>query len=255
MRLSVRFALFAAALLAVCVPVGAAAQAAPGSSSSSQTPSVQAPQSQASPAYIAIDPLAGVRYDNKWDVSVELAYDHFKAGPNLLQGANLGGLSISGSRLLANRWRLEGTFRPYVGTSGAAPNTFLDANGNPDSIQGPFVAQYMFAAGPEWLGPHNKHGALIAHVLAGGTFGDFQHDLRGQPTSLVGFYYNQVAPALIMGGHLQLNRSAHWVFSMTPDAILTDYATNWGRSSRQLDINAAFSVGLEYKFLPRHKKK
>lgn len=254
MRLSVRFALFAAALLAVCGGVNAAAQAAPGSSSS-QSPGVQAPETLPSPVYIAIDPLAGVRYDNKWEVSLELAYDHFKAGPNLLQGANLGGLNISGSRLLTKRWRLEGTFRPYVGTSGAAPNSFLDPNGSADSIQGPFVAQYIFAAGPEWLGPHNKHGALIAHVLAGGTYGDFQRDLRGQPTSLVGFYYNQVAPALIMGGHLQLNRSAHWVFSMTPDAVLTDYATNWGPKNRQIDINAAFSVGLEYKFLPRQKKK
>lgn len=252
MRLSVGFVIVAAALLAAGGGVRAAAQAG---SSSSQTAPAQAPEVAPAPAYIAIDPLAGVRYDNKWDVSVELAYDHFKAGPNLLQGANLGGLNISGSRYLAKRWRLEGTFRPYVGNSGAAPNTFLDSNGSPDSIQGPFVAQYMFAAGPEWLGPHNKHGALIAHVLAGGTYGDFQHDLRGQPTSLVGFYYNQVAPLLIMGGHFDLNRSSHWVFRMTPDAILTDYSTNWGQKNRQIDINAAFSVGLEYKFLPRNKKK
>lgn len=253
MRFSVRLTLFAAAALAVCAGMNAAAQAGTGSSSS-QSPAVQQSAAPPAPNYVAIDPLAGVRYDNRWDVSLGLAYDHFKAGPNILQGANLGGLDISGSRLLARDWRLEGTFRPYVGTSGAAPNTFLDANGNPDSIEGPFVAQYIFAAGPEWLGPHNKHGAILAHVLVGGTYGDFQRDLRGQPTSLVGFYYDQVAPAMIMGGHFDLNRSEHWVFRMTPDAVLTDYAVNWGNKNRQIDINAAFSVGLEYKFLPRKKK-
>ena len=47
--------------------------------------------------YIAIDPLAGVRYDNRYDVSLGMAYDHMKAGPNLLQGSNLGGLDLSGS--------------------------------------------------------------------------------------------------------------------------------------------------------------
>ena len=34
-------------------------------------------------------------YDNRYDVSVGMAYDHIKAGPNLLQGSNLGGLDLS----------------------------------------------------------------------------------------------------------------------------------------------------------------
>lgn len=244
MRFPASFSLFiAVALLSVCA-------AAPGSAqeSSSQTPAQTVPVQQPSPAYVPSNPLAGVRYDNRFDLTVGLAYDHMKAGPNLLQGANLGGLDISGSYWLSKHWGAEGSFRPYVGTSGAAPNSFLDANGSLDSIQGPFVAQYFFVGGPEFLGPHNQHGDLVAHVLVGGSYGNFQKDLRGQPTSLVGFYYNQIAPAIIMGGHLDLNRSAHWVVRFTPDAILTDYSTNWGTKARQYDINAAFSVGIEYKF-------
>lgn len=232
----------AVAALGLCAGVSVFAQ-----ESSSQTqapPSTTAPQ--AAPAYISIDPLAGVRYDNRWDVSGEMAYDHMKAGPNLLQGSNLGGLNLSADYFLGGRWRLEGTFRPYVGTSGAAPN--------PYSINGPFVAQYFFAAGPEWVGPHNKHGALIPHILAGGVYGQFEKDLRGQSPEVVGFYNNQIAPALIMGGHIDLNRSARWVLRMTPDAVLTDYAINYGKKNRQLDINAAFSVGVEYRFLPKKKK-
>jgi hypothetical protein len=30
--------------------------------------------------------LANVRYDNRYDVSLGMAYDHIKAGPTLLQG-------------------------------------------------------------------------------------------------------------------------------------------------------------------------
>ena len=244
MRFPASFSLYlAVASLSVCAAAPVSAQ-----ESSSQTPAQTVPVQPPAPAYVPLNPLAGVRYDNRYDLSVGLAYDHMKAGPNLLQGANLGGLDISGSYWLTKQWGAEGSVRPYVGTSGAAPNSFLDANGSLDSIQGPFVAQYFFTGGPEFLGPHNQHGDLIAHVLVGGAYGDFQRDLRDQPTSLVGFYYNQISPAIIMGGHIDLNRSAHWAVRFTPDAILTDYAVNWGNKSRQLDINAAFSVGIEYKF-------
>ena len=250
MRFPARLAIYcAAAALLVCASGRLSAQE---SSSQAQAPQTTTPRP--SPAYIAVDPLAGVRYDNKWDLSVELGYAHIKAGPNLLQGSNLGGPVTSASYYLAKRWRLEGTFRPYLGTSGAAPNTFINSSGQPYSIKGPFVAQYIFGAGPEFLGPHNKHGALIAHVLVGGAYGDFEHDLLGQSPELVGFYNTQIAPAMIMGGHFDLNRSAHWVFRMTPDAILTDYAINYGQKNRQIDINAAFSVGIEYKFMKTPKK-
>lgn len=236
MRFPVSFASsLAVAALALCF--GSSAQAQAGSSSST---TVQSQSPAPTPSYVAIDPLANVRYDNRYDLSLGLAYDHIKAGPNLLQGSNLGGLDLSGSYWFSRHWAVEGTGRGYAGTSGAAPNAV--------SIDGPFVAQYLFAAGPEWLGPHNKHGALIAHVLVGGAYGDFEHDLRGNSPAVVGFYNNQIAPALIMGGHLDLNRSPRWVFRITPDAVLTDYGINYGNNARQMDINFAISVGVEYRF-------
>jgi hypothetical protein len=236
MRLSVRFSLafaaagFAALLASPCLH-------AQDQGSSSQQ-GVATPLT--APAYIVVDPLAGVRYDNRFDVSLGAAYDHMKAGPNLLQGSNLGGLDASGSYWFARRWAAEGSFRAYLGTSGAAPNTA--------SINGPFVAQYLFVGGPEWLGPHNKHGALIAHALFGGTKGVFEKDLRGNSPEVVGFYNDQIAPAAIIGGHMDLNRSAHWVFRITPDAVITRYHTDYGSKITQTDVNFAISVGIEYKF-------
>ena len=140
--------------------------------------------------YVVVDPLAAVRYDNRYDLSLGLAYDHMKAGPTLLQGSNLGGLDISGSYWLAKHWGLEGSGRAYVGTSGAGVNSV--------GVQGPFVSQYLFVAGPEWLGPHNKHIALIPHALVGGAYGDFNKELgRGGsttgPSGVAAFYDNQFA--------------------------------------------------------------
>ena len=180
-------AIAAVALLLVC-PRGEA-QAASQSSSSQSTP-VQTPAPVTEPTYISIDPLANVRYDNRYDLSVGMAYRHIKAGPNLLQGANLGGVNVAGTYWLTKRWGIEGTGRGYLGTSGAAPN--------PYQINGPFIMDYIFAAGPQWLGPHNKHGALSAHVMGGGAWGIFEQNLRGQPTSVVGFYHDQIAPALVI---------------------------------------------------------
>ena len=174
-------------------------------------------QSTASPTagngtYVATDPLANVRYDNRYDLSLGMAYGHIKAGPNVLQGANLGGLDLSGSYWFSKHLGVEGTGRGYLGTSGVAPDQCCATS------RGPFVSEYFFAAGPEWLGPHNKHGALIAHALVGGAYGDFEEDLARTYRRDVDFYNNQIAPAAIIGGHIDLNRSARWVFRITPDA-------------------------------------
>jgi len=240
MRLQVSFSAPLLALAAMALCAGTSAQA----------------QSTASPTagngtYIASDPLANVRYDNRFDASLGLAYGHIHAGPDLNEGANLGGLDLTGSYWFSKHFALEGLGRAYLVTSGAAPNTFL-INGQPFSIKGPFVAEYLFAAGPEWLGPHNKHGALIAHALFGGAYGDFEKELRGQPTSLVGFYNNQIAPAAIIGGHFDLNRSAQWVFRVTPDMLFTRYSANYATPTTSIgahdNFNFALSVGVEYKF-------
>jgi hypothetical protein len=227
MRLSVRLSasLFAFAALALSLAAQAQSTAAPTAGNGT---------------YIATDPLALVRYDNRYDLSLGAAYDHMKAGPALLEGSNLGGIDLSGSYWFSKHWAVEGSGRGYAGTSGAAPNSV--------SINGPFVSEYFFTAGPEWLGPHNKHGALIAHVLVGGVYGKFEQDLRGNSPSVVGFYNNQLAPAVIAGGHIDLNRSARWVFRVTPDAVLTRYGINYGSKITQNDVNFAISVGVEYKF-------
>jgi hypothetical protein len=219
-------------------------------------PAAQPPtQQQAPPAaqqtqpangtYIASDPLAGVRYDNRWDLSVGLASAHIHAGPNLREGADLGGLDVSGSFWLTKHWGVEGSGRAYLGSSGTAPAAALVGE------SGVFVAQYMFLAGPEYLGPHNKHADVIFHALFGGAYGDFNKELGRQgsatgPGGPAGFYDNQVALGGAIGGHIDLNRSPRWVFRITPDALLTGYDGTSQYTHTQW--NFGISAGVEYKF-------
>jgi hypothetical protein len=215
-------------------------------------------QSTASPlaangTYIAIDPLAKVRYDNRFDLSLGAASGHIHAGPNALQGANLGGLDLSGSYWLTKRLGIEGSGRAYLGTSGVG--SVGGGNSGPNSITGPFVSQYLFVGGAEWLGPHNKHADLMIHVLAGGAH--FDSHVWPQTPATVGFYPNQIAPAAVFGGHIDLNRSEHWVFRITPDALFTRYGFNYPVTAPPLtsphdNWNFGISVGMEYKF---HKKR
>lgn len=204
---------------------------------------MQGPDNQAPSygIYAPTDPLGKVRYDNRWDLSLSMAYDHMKAGPTLLQGANLGGLDMEGSYWLTKHWGIQASGRGYVGTSGAAPNSTYN-------IKGPMVKEYYFVAGAEALGPHNKHGAIIAHAMFGGVYGNFEKDLLGQSPSIVDFYNNQIAPAAILGGHFDLNRSEHWVFRITPDAIIKRYSINYAPYTTSTDVNFAISVGAEYRF-------
>jgi len=270
MHLPVKLSATIAVVFALCVCAGARIGAQEsGSQPGSQQPASQPQQSSSSQSssstqgqgqgqnaqtpeygvYLAVDPLAKVRYDNRYDMSLGFAYDHMKAGPSLLQGSNLGGLDAEGSYWLTRNWGIVASGRGYVGTSGTGPNTD-GPNGTP--IRGPMVKQYFFVGGAEWLGPHNKHGALIAHAMFGGVYGNFQKDLLGHPPADFDFYYNQIAPAAIIGGHLDLNRSDHWVFRITPDAVMTHYnfkaAPPSTSSYSQYDVNFAISVGLEYKF-------
>ena len=256
MRLSVRFFIVFAGLgvLALGVAPRAGAQAdtqSPSSSSSQAASQSESAQTPSAPQYVVIDPLANIHYDNRWDAYVGAGYRHMKAGPTLLQGANLGGIDAGGTYWFARRWGAEGTVRYYLGTTGAGLST--GGNTQEQLIKGPFISETFFGAGPQWLGPHNKHGALMAHALFGGAYGNFEHDLRGLPPSCCGFYNNQVAPMAIVGGHIDLNRSPRWVFRITPDAIITRYGINYGTKITQTDVNFAISVGLQYRFSSKRR--
>ena len=251
MRLKARFALSIAVLGAATACAASLAwsqqSTSQQSTSQQQTTSQQPAASQTTGAgtYVSTDPLARVRYDNRYDLSLGMAYDHMKAGPTLLQGSNLGGLDVEGSYWLTRNWAIQASGRGYIGTALPAPSA-------QPYLKGALVKQYFFVGGPEWLGPHNKHGAIIAHAMFGGVYGDFQKDLLKQPPALFDFYYDQLAPAGIIGGHFDLNRSTRWVFRVTPDAVMTHYtfsnAPYTSQKYAQFDVNFAIAVGIQYKF-------
>lgn len=176
--------------------------------------------------------LAGVRYDYRWEVYGGFAYSHFNAGPNLLQGANLGGFDAQGARWFRQRWAAAANVRGYYGTSGVVPN--------PYGIRGPFVSETMFLAGPEYRGPSNEHASLTLHALVGGAYGNFEHAIGNIPPGALGLFSNQVAFGGAFGGSIDLNRSPRLAFRISPDATLTWFGSG-------LQDQFAISVGIVYR--------
>jgi len=186
-------------------------------------------QPQVAPNYA----LAGVHYDYKWELYGGFAYSHFNAGPNLLQGANLGGFDVQAARFFTRRWAAAANVRGYYGTSGVVPNVY--------NIKGPFVSEHMFLAGPEWRGPSNEHASLTLHALVGGAYGNFQHDIGNVPPAELGLFSNQLAFGGAFGGSLDLNRSPRLVFRISPDATITKFG------SGGIQDQFAISVGIVYR--------
>jgi len=180
-------------------------------------------------------PLAGVRYDYPWEIYGGFAYSHFDAGPNLLQGSNLGGF--------------DANVRGYYGTSGAAPNcgSCSGSGSNAGPIEGPFVSEHMFLGGPEYRLVRNEHAALMLHAFVGGAYGDFTRGLNGVPPQNVGFFSNQFTTAMAMGGSLDLNRSPRLVFRIAPDATLTDFGGNGFEEQFAISVGVVYRMGHRFK--------
>jgi hypothetical protein len=213
------------AALAAVINIGAAAQDNP--QAITPPPNAQLPPSA---------PLADVRYDYPWEFYGGVAYSHFDAGPNVLQGANLGGFDARAIRELNTRWGVGVNVRGYYGTSGVACC-------NTEDIKGPFVSEHIFAAGPEYRLLRNQHASMMLHAFFGGAYGNFQHALDGLPPQQFGFFSNQFTEAAVVGGSIDLNRSPRLVFRIAPDATLTNFGNNGFEEQFAISVGVVYRAG------------
>ncbi len=195
-------------------------------------------------------PLADVKYNYPWEIYGGLAYSHFDAGPNLMQGANLGGFDAQAIRFFSRRWGLGVDARGYYGTSGTTPNCGSCSGSGPNAgpIRGPFVSEHLFMGGAEYRLAMNEHVAIMLHGFAGGAYGYFDGALGGLPPSRFGFFANQLAFGSAYGGSIDLNRSPRLVFRISPDGTLTTYGNG-------TEEHFAISVGIVYRMGHQFKTK
>jgi hypothetical protein len=197
--------------------------------------------------------LSAVRYDNKYEIYGGLGFSHFKSGPQLAAGANLGGFDVQGIWWLRKRLGATANLRGYYGTQGVNPN--------PYGVSGPFVFEHLFLGGVTYRLIAREHAALSAHALAGGSDGIFSHALGTAPVfgtpvqpRDVGMYNDGLGFASAIGGSLDLNRSPRLALRISPDWIMTRYGGYGTPSSvpsafvTHSQNEFAISVGIIYRF-------
>ncbi len=193
--------------------------------------------------------LSAVRYDNRYEVYGGAAFSHFKAGPLLAQGANLGGFDVQGIRWFTPRLGATANFRGYYGTQGPAPNAF--------NVHGPLVYEHLFLGGATYRLIAREHVALSAHGMAGGAYGVFSHSLgSGASPRDVGLFDDGGSFAAAAGGSLDLNRSPRIALRISPDWIYTRFGgfptptivpsnhTSYSQSEFGLSVGIVYRFGL-----------
>ena len=198
--------------------------------------------------------LSAVRYDNKWEIYGGAGFSHFKSGPQLAAGANLGGFDVQGTYWLTGRLGATANLRGYYGTQGVDPNKY--------GVSGPFVFEHLFMGGATYRLLAGEHAALDVHGMVGGSSGVFSRALGHDPNDPsyavqprdVGMYNDGLGLATAIGGSLDLNRSPRLALRISPDWIMTRYGgygtpTNVPsplvtRSQNEFGI----SVGILYRF-------
>jgi hypothetical protein len=189
------------------------------------------------------EPLAGVKYNYPWEIYGGIGYAATDAGPNVLQQALLGGFDSRAVREFSQHWGVGANVRGYFGTSGVGATT----SGAAGQIHGPFVAEYFLLGGPEYRVLSDEHAAMLLHTFVGGVYGDFQHGLNGVPPADVGFFSNQMALGMALGGSIDLNRSPRLVFRIAPDALMSDFGGNGLAEHMSLSIGVVYRLGHQFR--------
>lgn len=189
------------------------------------------------------EPLAGVKYNFPWEIYGGIGYAATDAGPHVLQQALLGGFDARAVREFSQRWGVGANVRGYFGTSGVGTTT----SGAAGQIHGPFVAEYFLLGGPEYRALSNEHAAMMLHAFVGGVYGDFEHSLNGVPPADVGFFSNQMALGMALGGSIDLNRSPRLVFRIAPDALMSDFGGNGLAEHMSISVGVVYRLGHQFR--------
>lgn len=190
------------------------------------------------------DPLAGIKYDNRYDLYVGVGYARLIPGETLSTGASLGGLDVQGSRWFTSRLGAVANIRGYYGDSASTiPGTY---NGRINLGKGVPIMEHLVTVGPEYMLARNKHAALILHGTAGFANGLFDMGTNHVPTGALGLFKDGTVFAGTAGVTIDLNRSPRWVFRISQDMLVTHYQQNGFQADFQK--NYAISVGLVYRF-------
>ena len=180
------------------------------------------------------------QYDNRWDLYGGFQYSHFNPSP---------ARSFPANNLLGWNGTATAYFRPIWGISGSLRGLYgnIDVPTNQYGITSPRMAETLFLFGPTFRFRRRENSAVGAHILIGGTYGNFDKDFpSGIEPQQVGVYNDKLAFAAAVGASYDYNLSPRLSVRAIGDWQPTHYGYTWQNEF-------AGSVGIVYKMGSLHK--
>ena len=175
-------------------------------------------------------------YTHRWEVGGGGGWLRFRSGEYTQKNSEIA-FWMDTTYYLNQKLGLTGEIRGAYGNAKVPNlNQFATLVGNPQ------ISEYPFMAGPTYRVYSKLRYNVSVFALGGTAIGKFDGDSKGIPAAQLGFWPStNAAPALSVGGNLDLNIYPNLAFRIAPSYLGTGYGGSWQN-------NAGFNMGLVIRF-------
>ena len=176
-------------------------------------------------------------YTHRWEVAGGGGWLRFRSGEATQKNSEIT-FWLNTNYYLTEKLGITGELRGAYGNAKALQgvNNYLNLVGNPQ------ISEYPFLAGPTYRFYLHQKVALSAFALGGTAIGKFDGDTHGIPSQTLGFWPStNAAPAVSVGGNLDMNIFPNLAFRIAPSYLGTNFGSHWQN-------NAGFEMGLVVRF-------
>jgi hypothetical protein len=175
-------------------------------------------------------------YTHRWEVGGGGGYLRFRSGESTQKNSEIT-FWMDTTYYLNQKLGITGELRGAYGNAKVPNyNSYATYVGNPQ------ISEYPFMAGPTYRLYRQQRYAVSVFALGGSAIGKFDGDSKGVPAKDLGFWPStNAAPAISVGGNLDLNVYPNLAFRIAPSYLGTGFGGSWQN-------NIGFEMGLVVRF-------
>jgi hypothetical protein len=174
-------------------------------------------------------------YTHRWEVGGGGGWLRFRSGEYTQKNSEIA-FWMDANYYLNQKLGLTAEIR------GAYGNAKVPNNNLANTVINPQISEYPFLAGPTYRLYRQQRYAVSVFALGGTAIGKFDGDSKGFTATQLGFWPStNAAPAISVGGNLDINIYPNLAFRIAPSYLGTGYGGSWQN-------NAGFEMGLVVRF-------
>ena len=176
-------------------------------------------------------------YTHRWEVGGGGGYLRFRSGEYTQKNSEIA-FWMNTTYYLNQKLGITGEIRGGYGNA----KPLLGVNNLPALTGDPQISEYPFLAGPTYRFYRHEKIAASVFALGGTAIGKFDGDTKGYPSTEFGFWPStNAAPAISVGGNLDLNVYPNLAFRIAPSYLGTTFGSSY-------QSNFGFEMGLVFRF-------